>query len=260
MKKGSFSLMAKKKKSTASLYIRITIGAITIGLMWSAIEWVQFRGYLDVNHYSYKGYTHIKKPEYEALIHDITQKLPSEIKLTEIQDRIESHPYVKATRVSHRYPSTIQIEIVERQPIAVLNGEPMVFLDEECYVMPDLDNIADLRIPILSNYNPNPDLYPNGDRARSIKVQESIQLLKKIQKEYGSLYLNISEISLNTDDEFIIVLIDHPTKIRLGRNDIWSKLLVLREFEAAIQGKKVLTDYAYLDMRYNNQVIVKEKI
>ncbi|MBL7013255.1 MAG: FtsQ-type POTRA domain-containing protein [Candidatus Marinimicrobia bacterium] len=253
--------MAKKKsKISLNTIIRFGLAIFVIGLVWSAISWVNFRGYIDVSHYSYKGYVQISRSEYMGLIDDITKQTPSEINLVEIQERIETHPYVRATRVSHRFPSTIEIEIVERVPLAVLNGDPMVFLDEECYVMPEVGNLADLNVPILSNYNPNPDLYPTGDKANSVKVQESIELLKKIQRDYGSLYQNISEMSLNTNDEFIIVLIDQPTKIRLGRNNIWTKLLVLREFELAIQGKRTLTDYAYLDMRYDNQVIAKERL
>ena len=103
------------------------------------------------------------------------------------------------------------------------------------------------------------DIMADLDEVRSLTRTELADN-QKIQNDYESLYQNISEMSLNTDDEFIIVLIDQPTKIRLGRNNIWTKLLVLKEFEIAIQGKKSLTDYAYLDMRYSNQVIAKERL
>jgi cell division protein FtsQ len=253
--------MAKKNKKISLKHLSpITIGFLIIGLIWGSVKWVEYRTYLEVTNFTYEGSIQIPMDEYAGLIKDITQSSSRKIDLTEIQERIGMHPYVKAVRVSHTYPSTIKIEIVERSALAVLNGGVMVFLDEDCFVMPEVGNLADLKVPILSNYNPNPTLYPTGGKARSVKVQESIQLLKKIKNEYETLYQNISEMSLNTNDEFIIVLVDQPTKIRLGRTNIWAKLLVLREFEKTILGQKRLSDYAYLDMRYNNQVIAKERL
>jgi len=260
MKVNYYQMAKKKSNNMYNYFLRISLAIFIIGLVWISIRWVDFRGYMVVNHYSFNGDIRISESEYAGLIDDITKQTHSEVNLVEIQERIEMHPYVQATRVSHQFPSTIHIEIVEREPLAILNGDPMVFLDENCYVMPEVGNLENLNVPILSNYNPNPDLYPIGNKANSVKVQESITLLQKIQNDYGSLYQNISEMSLNTDDEFIIVLIDQPTKIRLGRNNIWTKLLVLKEFEIAIQGKKSLTDYTYLDMRYSNQVIAKERL
>ena len=260
MKMNYYQMAKKKSNNIFNNLLRVSLAILTIGLIWISISWVNFRGYMDINNYSYKGDIRISESEYAGLIGDITKQTHSEVDLIEIQERIEMHPYVQATRVSHQFPSTVHIEIVEREPLAILNGDPMVFLDENYFVMPEVGNLEDLNVPILSNYNPDPELYPIGNKANSVKVQESIKLLQKIQNDYESLYQNISEMSLNTDDDFIIVLIDQPTKIRLGRNNIWTKLLVLKEFEIAIQGKKSLTDYAYLDMRYSNQVIAKERL
>jgi len=242
MKMNYYQMAKKKSNNIFNNLLRVSLAILTIGLIWISISWVNFRGYMDINNYSYKGDIRISESEYAGLIGDITKQTHSEVDLIEIQERIEMHPYVQATRVSHQFPSTVHIEIVEREPLAILNGDPMVFLDENCFVMPEVGNLEDLNVPILSNYNPDPELYPIGNKANSVKVQESIKLLQKIQNDYESLYQNISEMSLNTDDEFIIVLIDQPTKIRLGRNNIWTKLLVLKEFEIAIQGKKSFID------------------
>ena len=50
------------------------------------------------------------------------------IKIDSISKIIENHPYVEAARISKRYPSQIKIELIEREPIAMLNIKPMVFL------------------------------------------------------------------------------------------------------------------------------------
>ena len=44
----------------------------------------------------------------------------------------------------------------------------------------------------------------------------------------------------------------------LGNKNTLYKIEVLKRFEEALDRKKNITDFTYLDMRYNNQVIVKE--
>ena len=108
-----------------------------------------------------------------------------ENKITKIAQSIEDHPYVKAARVSKQYPSEIRIEIIEREPIAIVNIDPMVFLDEGGFVLPDLGNLNNHDLPIMSNFNSDKELYPSGDKAKSVKVIECISLLSKLKKQYG---------------------------------------------------------------------------
>ena len=53
------------------------------------------------------------------------------INLKEVSYKIEKHPYVKAVRVSKRFPNKIMVEIVERTPVAILQIDPMLLLDED---------------------------------------------------------------------------------------------------------------------------------
>ena len=55
-----------------------------------------------------------------------------------------------------------------------------------------------------------------------------------------------------------MILAENPTIIMLGNNDTHNKIDLLKAFEKTIGTKKEITDFAYLDMRYNNQVIAKE--
>ena len=78
---------------------------------------------------------------YESLISNVIENLNIDNKITKITKAIEDHPYVKAARVSKHYPSEIRIEIMEREPIAIVNIDPMFLLDESGFVLPDLGNL-----------------------------------------------------------------------------------------------------------------------
>ena len=56
-----------------------------------------------------------------------------------------------------------------------------------------------------------------------------------------------------------MVLAENPTRIMLGNQNTHYKIDLLKEFEKTIKNKKEITDFSYVDMRYENQVIVREK-
>ena len=175
-----------------------------------------------------------------------------------ILEELYKHPYIEAARLSYRYPDKIIIEISERAPFAIVNNDPMIMLDKECFILPNIENINNYNIPILSRYNTDPGLYPIGKQALSVKIKDTISWLKALNERYPDLYHNISEITLANDDEIILILAEYPTKIMLGNENTLYKIELLKRFEETLKKKKEITDYAYLDMRYNNQVIVKE--
>ena len=100
--------------------------------------------------------------------------------------------------------------------------------------------------------------YINGEKTTSPKLNEAISLLKKIKEKNESLYKNISEMALNTDKEFVLVLVDYPTKINLGSSDLDKKIQIIESFDSSINPHGL---YAFksIDLRYQNQIITQGK-
>ncbi len=65
-------------------------------------------------------------------------------------------------------------------------------------------------------------------------------------------------MKMTSGKDLNIILAEYPTQIFLGENHIWTKIEILKIFETELQPKK-LSDFSYLDMRYNNQVIAKNR-
>ena len=110
----------------------------------------------------------------------------------------------------------------------------------------------------LSKFNFEPEFYPIGEKALSVKIKETITWLRILNQKHPNLYHEISEIYLTNNDEINLVLAENLTIIMLGNKDTHYKIDLLKAFETTIGIKKEITDFAYLDMRYDNQVIVKE--
>jgi cell division septal protein FtsQ len=181
-----------------------------------------------------------------------------EISYSSFIDSIKMHPYIKAARVSMHYPNKIRVEIIEREPIAYLKTDPMIFLDKEGYVLPSEENIDYINLPILTNVNPDKNLYPIGKKVISEKIAKCISLLSTINNQHKDLYENISEMKMSSKDELEIILSDEPTHIFLGKDNINLRVNQLVEFSKLLKPRK-LSHFKYLDMRFQNQIIAKER-
>ena len=63
----------------------------------------------------------IKNTEYHELTSGFLGLPLNIINIDSVTKIISNHPYVEAVRVSKWYPSRMKIEIIEREPIAILN-------------------------------------------------------------------------------------------------------------------------------------------
>ena len=149
---------------------------------------------MTINHVKFSETKILEVGIYKSLLRKITNDKSKKINLHEMSTIIESHPYVKIARVSRHYPCEIKIEIIERKPLAIVNVEPMILLDDNGYVLPVEGIQTNYNLPIMNNFNKEPQLYPLGELALSVKIKECIALISRIKNNYSELYNNLSEL------------------------------------------------------------------
>ena len=254
----------KRKKKKKQLNLEPLINAmVTLTIMfliYASFWWSSYTRMSHLQQIKISGYSIIPEEDHQIQLKPLMGIELEELNLREVSLLIESHPYVKAARVSRQYPATLSIEIVERQPVAVLNVDPVLMIDREGIILPDKGHANDFLVPCLSGFNPAKELYPAGQQTVSVKVQETMNLITRILDYYPVLYSNISEVTMNANDEYVIILAEYPTKVLLGNTDVWTKIQILCKFEHTLSNKRQLSDYKYLDLRYDNQVIAKERV
>mgnify|MGYP001167780423 FL=1 len=231
----------------------ILIAILTI----ASFQWANYRKIFELGELSISGENFLAKNEYNEIIGSIDVKSIKDFDIEDLSERLELNPFVKAVRVSKHYPSAIKIEIVEREPIAIINNKVQLMIDDNAIVLPNNTKIENSLIPVLSGFNPATDLYPLGQITYSIKVKEAIEILAYIKNNYSDFYDEISELTINKDDEYEIILSEEPTRVILGKNNISKKIKILKNFDKAL-GQRQLTSYRLLDMRYSKQLIAME--
>jgi len=253
--------MIKKSNNRKSILVMfnmfLIIASIAIILNFS-FSWAKLKNTFIEPEIILSGSIEYDQKSYVAHITKVTGEIANQLPSNKILEALMMHPFVQASRVSYRYPNKIIIELKEREAFAIINKDPLVILDRDCFVLPIEDNFNNYDIPILSKFNSDNNLYPIGERSLSVKVQETILWLSSLFEQDPDFYLSISEVLLENGNEIVLILNEYPTKVLLGDTDTLQKIEILKKFEQTIKETKKITDYAYLDIRYNNQIIAKE--
>ncbi|RZP22639.1 hypothetical protein EVA24_06385 [bacterium] len=253
--------MIKKSRNRKSILVMfnmsLIIASIAIILNFS-FSWAKLKNTFIEPEIILSGSIEYDQKSYIAHVTKITGEIANHLHSRKILEALMMHPFVQASRVSYRYPNKIIIELKEREAFAIINKDPLVILDRDCFVLPIDNNFNNYDIPILSKFNSDNNLYPIGEKSLSVKVQETILWLSSLYDQDPDFYSSISEVLLENGNEIVLILNEYPTKVLLGDTDTLQKIEILKKFEQTIKETKKITDYAYLDIRYNNQIIAKE--
>lgn len=269
MRKRQMMHLKRKRKSKkrmtewVSPLVRTASVVLSLGsvgtLVFFAFAWANSLDHFDLEKITVAGESHLQREDVLKWI-DLP-RFPSlmDINLRAIQQKLEDHPFVKGARISRDFPSTLNINIIERSPIAYLNLSPFIMIDADGVILPTENSSFDFDIPTLTGFNPAKELYPTGERCLSQKVMEAVEYLDLIRTNFTSLYSDISEMKVDAGDEYAIILARRPTQIYLGAAEVPHQLNMLRRFAFTVSGIRSLHDYKYIDLRYRNQIIVRER-
>ena len=131
-------------------------------------------------------------------------------------------------------------------------------VDSNGYVLPSKNNFKNIDLPILANISDLESTMNFGEKSTSKVINKAVSWLSYIKKYHSYLYKNISELKVSSSDELEIILSDYPTKIFLGQKKVKSRINSLLKFKEKLKTNKI-TDYNYLDLRYDNQIIAMER-
>lgn len=229
-------------------------------LVLAAFYWADTTGHFRLKKIQLVGNESLEEQEILDLLELSQFSHLDEIELTALRKKVEEHPYLKASRISRDFPSTLNVDVMERSPVAYINRTPFLLLDEEAVVLPLKEDELNFDIPTLSGFNPAPELYAIGEKCLSRKVLEVVDFLNLIGREFPLLYGDISEVMINADDEYVLYLSQYPTKIYLGSSPSAPKIRILEQFTDSLRGVHTLHDFKYVDLRYEKQIIVREKV
>lgn len=176
-----------------------------------------------------------------------------DLDLHRISEPIRQHPLIEDVSVSRRLPSTLLIKVTERKPLAILNQSELVAIDVRGKLLPEfkLEMLTDY--PVISNVP-----FDKDHQERNHEVREILNLLHYLKTNEFLLYSEISEISYSKKIGLYCYLNDRAVPVIFGKENNEAKIAHLVTVLKILKTEEKLTDVQYFDLRFQNQVIVKE--
>ena len=186
----------------------------------------------------------------EQLTPYMTQSLLS-LNLDDMQDDLSSLDFIETTQISQILPNILMIQIVESQPILLITIENENFLmDDNGILLPANGSaISFFPVPIITISN-------EIENAGGI-IGDIAEVFQFLLNDYPLFYDNLSEVII--DEEKWTFYSDSKTQIFTTSKDLLTQLNILKNFEQTVYPNRRLDDYSYIDLRIDEQIIVKEK-
>lgn len=180
----------------------------------------------------------------------------SAIDLYGVRKRLLQQPFIRSASVNRLYPGTVSIRIEERQPIGLLSGGQVRYVDAEGVVLPFVNSAVTVDLPAISGIGGIQDAEA-GKVFHEKDLAEAIAILQTALAVDSTVYHFISEVDMQNGGDVVLYSTDVVIKIILGRGDIAKKLVTLQSFWATFVKSADLEKVKSIDLRFEDQVVVK---
>ncbi len=179
--------------------------------------------------------------------------------LMEIQNRFLEYPLIRSAKATRHYPNALDIYLYDVLPVAYIAIKEIMTLDEKAILLPLPDKGMLYNLPIITSIDvdlPNSEI---GEVIPDETAQMLVNFLKVMRKEHQNIYLDISEISYDRRG-IKLISATHGTTVFLGNeDDAIMNSIILEKFVSDESESGIISPYQYIDLRFDRQVIVKER-
>ncbi len=250
--------MFEKLKIKRIIFLIISVGCV-VTFFRSTLSWCEYSNFFGLDTVIISGTNLLTDDQILSVSNLYKGNNIRKIDIQITQNNIEVIPYVKAALVSKVYPNKINIHINERIPIAYLNVDELFLIDQDNILLPMPEEVIINELPIISGFSDSTYNLILGKIVSVPKISEITNIVISSYTNLKALFMTISEIQYNRKkDELNLYNVDSGNPIFLGGKNYSTKMKVLAQFQNVIAGSRKLSDYKYLDLRWENQIIVKE--
>lgn len=250
------SYVAKRKRIRK---IRMRISSLLFALMFISwgIYYLLQSDLMNLKKIVLEGNVQVQKDEIINISNLVINRNVFKYNLKEIEKNIVSHPYIKEARAQRKLPSTIILQVKEREEYAIIPYMgSYIYIDDENIVLKASDS-----------YIANDNILITGVEFKSFKIGEKIEatnsddlnLVMDLLKAANmtSIYEMISEINISEKSNMRLITFD-GVEVLLGEGENPAYLMVaLDEILVNLYTKDIRN--VVIDMRYEGHISVKDR-
>lgn len=169
--------------------------------------------------------------------------------------RLLASPWVREASLRRALPSTIEVRITERLPMAVARaGETLLLIDEQGAVVDEFGpRYGRLDLPIVDGLiDPRATVTTPPDEARVALVSSVLVSLRD-----GNLLGRVSQIDVRTPRNVVVMLSGDTAQLQVGRERFAERVQGYLDMQERLA--RMLTQVESVDLRFDNRVYVRPR-
>ena len=178
------------------------------------------------------------------------------VDLEEFRALLLNSPWVASVTVRRVLPSTLEVHIVEREPVAIARlGQQLHLVDGAGVIISEYGpQHSDFDLPIVDGMGPD-------DAGNATRIDPSrAQLVGRFMGALATrpeLRKSVSQVDVSRDGNVAVLLDGDPTLLYLGDDQFVERLRTYLEIRPTLTER--MNDVDYVDLRYGQRVIVKDR-
>ena len=253
-------MMEKRRRHTSRVwrgfrsFIGLIISAFTIWLIIDAYrKWIDRSNTFHTRKIEIWGNEILSETEIMTLGGLSPKASVWDIDLCSVAEKIGSNAFVESVEIERLLPDIVRIQIMEKQPIALLNVNGQFFcVDREGLILPSKPGKL-YDHPVLSGeFRGGVSL---GKRAGGQLVQDGLEFLMFVLDQRPEMYSRISEVVVGRSEGLILYTSSKGIPVRIGDEYYIDKINYLEAILDKLHGDG-LSLIKYIDLRFEDQVIV----
>ncbi|MBN1274543.1 MAG: FtsQ-type POTRA domain-containing protein [Candidatus Aminicenantes bacterium] len=162
-----------------------------------------------------------------------------------LRDILAEYAWIRTVQIRKILPNTLEINIEERTPVALLKEDAFHLIDKEGIVLESLGTRNKTHLPLLVDGG-------NFEKNRKEKIGQAINLLRSLKTEDRDL---IDVIDLSEPFNIKAILKEQRLKLILGKHKFSERLDRYRSLAAGLKQK--FGKLEYIDLRFDDRIYLK---
>lgn len=222
------------KRNIFIFLILLIITGVSVGIL------TRSESYFRIKDVQIKGEEKLSKEEIKGWAGALSQKSIFGVDLKEIAQKVSSKPQIKRVEIRRILPSTIIINVEEREPFAYTVYKGVYYeVDDEGVIIGKRGKMQEL--PLIIGFD---------SLSEAGKVKRGVRVLN-LSKDLGFFF---SKVSIKDENNIVGYLREEDIRVYIGKGERLNRLsffpLILSDAEN--EGKEI----EYIDIRFHNQIVV----
>lgn len=184
-----------------------------------------------------------------------------EVPLPIIKTRFSKHPYIETTDVLRSGSKKIEINITEKNVVAViLKDGSSFFITDEFQILSVLSNTQLFAFPLITNLKDEKRINV-GSYYKTDEIIEAFKIIEAAKLTNENIASKLSEINFRNGGDIILSFSGIECPIIFGHNEAAKKMVYLDiMWNEMLDSNKILIGSNYIDLRFSNDIYISKSM